>query len=198
MMILRKGLLAIGLFLSLPLACQAHPDIAITLKVLFNLKRGVLTGIGQSWTFDKAYSATLLARYDTDGDGALNEKEILALRNRLMSDLRRWRFFSRVEMNGQRVARLEPADMQITLAEGAVTVVFAFNLAGAVDMRGQTLTLDIHDPDYQAAFRLAADQALQLRGDDSTACRIFEKPDPDRPYFAGLITPSLIHLQCDR
>ncbi|MDQ0458110.1 DUF1007 family protein [Rhizobium paknamense] len=188
----------LGGFLLPALPATAHPDIAITLRVLFNLKRGVLTGIGESLTFDAAYSATLMRLYDRNGDGHLDGMESLDLGQRLIADLGPTRYFSRLSMDGQRVARLEPADFNASVAGGIVTVTFAFNLAGSVDLRGRGVSLDIHDPDFQAAFRLAETAPLQIRGDDDGKCRTDVAADPDHRYFAGLIVPQTIRLTCGR
>lgn len=175
----------------------AHPDIAITLRVLFDMRRGVLTGIGESWSFDAAYSRTLLDQYDSDKDGRFSPAEVEALRQVLMSDLRRKRFFTNLTMAGRPAAGVEPAGFQAESNNGLVTITFAFNVAAPIDLRGQKLDVEVKDKDYTAAFKLADNAGLQIRGDFDKKCRASVAPDPQGAYFAKLVVPDKITLICD-
>ncbi|MBB4953879.1 ABC-type uncharacterized transport system substrate-binding protein [Agrobacterium vitis] len=175
----------------------AHPDIAITLRVLFDMRRGVLTGLGESWSFDATYSRTLLDQYDRDRDGSLSPDETEALRQKLVSDLRRKRFFTNLTMGGKPAAGVEPVGFQAEAHNGLVTVTFAFSVAAPIDLRGQRLDVTIKDRDYTAAFRLADNAGLQIRGDFDNKCHASVAPDPQQAYFARLVVPDQISLTCN-
>ncbi|TWD55359.1 ABC-type uncharacterized transport system substrate-binding protein [Agrobacterium vitis] len=175
----------------------AHPDIAITLRVLFDMRRGVLTGLGESWTFDAAYSRTLLDEYDRDHDGMLNAAETEALREKLIADLRRKRFFTNLTMGGKPAAGIEPVGFAAETHNGVVTVTFAFNVAAPIDLRGQRLDVAVRDKDYTATFKLADNAGLQIRGDFDKKCHATIAPDPQGAYFAKLVIPDEITLTCE-
>lgn len=174
----------------------AHPDIAITLRVLFDMRRGVLTGLGESWSFDARYSRTLLDQYDRDRDGVFNAAETEALREKLIADLRRKHFFTSLTMGGKAVAGIEPVGFLAENHNGLVTVSFAFNVAAPIDLRGQRLDVTVKDRDYTAAFKLADNAGLQIRGDFDNKCHTSVAPDPAGAYFAKLVVPDQISLTC--
>ncbi|MBB4010159.1 DUF1007 family protein [Allorhizobium taibaishanense] len=192
-----RSIFAVLLFLLLPaLPALAHPDIAITLRVLFDMRRGVLTGLGESWTFDAAYSRVLLDQFDRDRDGQFSAEEVTALRDKLIADLSHKRFFTELTMDGKWATRLQPVDFAAESHDSVVTVTFAFDLAGPLDLRGRSLDLEIKDKDYVAAFKLADTAALQLRSDGGH-CRTSRRSAPDHAYFVGLVIPDHISLTCD-
>ncbi|MCE6074953.1 DUF1007 family protein [Agrobacterium vitis] len=186
--------LALGLLPASPVL--AHPDIAITLRVLFDMRRGVLTGLGESWSFDANYSRVLLDRYDRDRNSQFTAEEASALRDKLIADLGRKRFFTELSVDGRQAARLQPVGFTAEIHGNVVTVTFAFSLAGPVDLRGKSLDLEVKDKDYTAAFRLAEAGGLQIRGDGGQ-CRTSHAPNPAHAYFAGLVVPERITLTCD-
>lgn len=189
--------LAALLFLLLPiLPAAAHPDIAITVRVLFDMRRGVLTGLGESWTFDAAYSRVLLDQFDRDRDGQFNPEEVTALRDKLIADLSRKRFFTELTMEGKWAARLQPVDFTAESHDNVVTVSFAFSLAGPLDLRGRSLDMEVKDKDYVVAFKFADTAPLQLRSDGGH-CRTSRRSAPDHAYFARLVIPERISLTCD-
>lgn len=175
----------------------AHPDIAITLRVLFDMRRGVLTGLGESWSFDATYSRTLLDQYDRDRNGNFSPAEVAALREKLTSDLRRKRFFTNLTMGGKSAAGIEPVGFQADSKNGLVTVTFAFSVAAPIDLRGQSLDLVVKDKDYTAAFKLADNAGLQVRGDFDKKCHTSTAPAPQEAYFANLVVPEKITLTCE-
>ncbi|MBF2717102.1 DUF1007 family protein [Agrobacterium vitis] len=193
----RKTALAATLALCLLPASPvlAHPDIAITLRVLFDMHHGVLTGGGESWSFDAAYSRVLLDRYDRDRNSQFTAEEASALRDKLIADLGRKRFFTELSVDGRQAARLQPVGFTAEIHGNVVTVTFAFSLAGPVDLRGKSLDLEVKDKDYVAAFRLAETGGLQIRGDGGQ-CRTSRAPNPAHAYFAGLVVPERITLTC--
>jgi ABC-type uncharacterized transport system substrate-binding protein len=175
----------------------AHPDIAITLRVLFDMRRGVLTGLGEGWSFDAAYSRTLLDEFDRDRDGVFNAAETAALRDKLIADLRRKRFLTSLSIGNKSAAGLEPVGFQAENHNGLVTVTFAFSVAAPIDLRGQRLDVEVKDRDYTAAFKLAENAPLQIRGDFDNKCHVSVAPDPQGAYFAKLVVPDQITLTCD-
>lgn len=185
-------------FLAMSLSqAAAHPDIAITLRVLFDMRRGVLTGLGESWSFDATYSRTLLDQFDINRDGTFNPAEATALREKLTADLRRKRFFTNLTMGGRPAAGIEPVGFQAQAHNGLVTVTYAFSVAAPIDLRGQSLDVVVKDKDYAAAFKLADDAGLQIRGDFDKKCRTSTSPAPQEAYFANLVVPEKITLRCD-
>lgn len=193
-----RGLMALVVWLLAGmLPVLAHPDIAITLRVLFDMRRGVLTGLGESWTFNAAYSRTLLDQYDHDRNGTFSPVEASALQEKLLSDLGRKRFFTNLTMGGKSAAGIEPVGFHAESRNGLVTVTFAFSVAAPIDLRGQSLDVVVKDRDYTAAFKLADNDGLQIRGDFDKKCHTSTALAPQEAYFANLVIPEKITLTCE-
>ncbi|MCM2291336.1 DUF1007 family protein [Allorhizobium sp. BGMRC 0089] len=191
----RIALSMLALFAAVPPAL-AHPDIAITVRLLFNLRLGVLTGLGESWTFDKTYSRTLLDQFDRNRDEKLDEDEVKALGAKLAADLNRRQYFTEITLDGKRAAGLTMEGFSAVVDKGVVTASFAFSVAAPLDVSGRPIAVTLLDRDYVAAFRLADQAGIQLRGDPDNKCKTSTAPDPANAYFAGLVVPTKITLSC--
>lgn len=186
-----------GLMLAITaMPAAAHPDIAVTLRLLFNLNGAALTGIGESWTFDTRYSRALIDRFDHDRDGAFAEDEKQALRQRLVADLGGGAFLNTLTAGDETVALGDPAGFDAAIHGPAVTVTFAFNLDAPIGLENSQASLMVRDESYIAAFRLADRYPVMLRGDRNGSCLVRSEAAPDAAYFAGLVVPDRFILSC--
>lgn len=188
--------LAFSALFSLAQPCFAHPDHAVTTRLLFNVHFGVLTGMGENWTFDQAYSAELLARFDRNHNGQWDADEMQALETHLKHKLMGGQFFTTLLMFGETAARLDLNGFHAEAKNGIVSVSFAFAVSPPLDLNGRQLTLMLRDESYDVAFQPAALQPIELRGDDQHKCRFAMQKAPQYRYFAGLITPDVTTLEC--
>ncbi|GEO85191.1 MULTISPECIES: DUF1007 family protein [Alphaproteobacteria] len=192
----RRCLVTLLLCCAWPFAAAAHPDIAVTARLLFDVKAGRLSSVVESLAFDAGYSRRLLDRYDRDGDGAFDETETATLRQSLIADLQPLGFFAEVSANGQPLRLPTPAAFHAASEGGIVTVTLAFLLDAPVDLPpGHAVEVLLRDRDYVVALRLAEQAPVVIRGDDGR-CAYLLKERLDLAYFGGLVVPQTIDFSC--
>lgn len=192
------GRLPLALLLGLAAAgdARAHPDIAITARLLFEVRGGRLAMVAERFAFDAGHSRRLLDRFDADADGRFDEDEAADLRRSLAADLKPLGYFTELRHDGRPIALPAPAGFHATSEAGIVTVTLAFGLDPPLELgEGRTLELLLRDRDYTAAFRLADETPVVIRGDDGSCSHIIEAR-PDLAYFGGLVVPQVVVLSC--
>jgi len=190
--------LSLGLVFGLAAAveAEAHPDIAVTARLLFDVRAGRLAMVAESLAFDAGHSRRLLDRFDRDGDGRFDKDEADSLRRSLAADLKPLGYFTELRHNGRPVALPAPTGFQAASEAGIVTVTLGFTLGDAPKLsEGRTLELLLRDRDYTAAFRLADETPVVIRGDDGR-CGFRLQDRPDLAYFGGLVVPQGVVLAC--
>lgn len=174
----------------------AHPDIAVTARVFFDVREGRLVSVAESFAFDEKYSARLLSRFDHDGNGMFDDGEVDELRQVLTGDLGNRDFLTDLVLGEQPLEMGEPDAFHVTAQAGSVSVTFGFRLEAPVAIgAGQSLTLIQRDRDYTVAFRLAEDRPVLIRGGEGR-CAYTVTDRPDLTYFGGLVVPQAITLTC--
>lgn len=193
----RLRLLGLALCLSaIAATASAHPDIAITARVLLDVREGRLSSIAERWAFDAGFSRKLTLRHDRNGDGAFDADEIEALRLRLTGNLDRLGFLSELSVAGEGVPLGRPVAFDATIENGVVVVTMAFRLATAVDLSSAgAVRLLLRDRDYVAAVKLDDATPVLVRGDGGR-CAVGTTEDPADAYFGGLVVPRAITLDC--
>lgn len=174
----------------------AHPDIAVTLRTLFEIRGDRLVALGESWTFDTAYSARLLHDFDTDRDGELAPEEAERMTASLLDGVDLSNYLSQLKEGTTAIDLPRPAWTRATVADGVVTVSMVFTLDRPLAISGErSIALQVRDLDYAAAFRLTADRPVLIRGDGGR-CRYSVDEWPEESYFGGLVMPWEIALTC--
>jgi ABC-type uncharacterized transport system substrate-binding protein len=179
-----------------PVAAWAHPDIAITARLLVDVQAGWLTMIAESFAFDAVHSRRLLDLYDADTDGRFDATEMAALHRSLAEDLEPLGYFTEVIQAGRALPLPAPLAFHATSEGGIVTVTLGFRLDAALDVsEGRSVEIVLRDRDYTAAFRLTEATPVILRGGEG-ACGYRLQDRPDLAYFGGLVVPQAITLSC--
>lgn len=174
----------------------AHPDIAVTARLLFEVKGGRLTAIAERFAFDAGHSRRLLFGFDVDADGHFDEGEMAALGKSLAADLQPLGYFTEVLDGGRPLALPAPSAFHATSEGGIVTVTLGFVLDQAPELgAGRTIELVLRDRDYTAAFRLADQAPVVIRG-DVEACGYRLQHRSDLAYFGGLVVPQAVVISC--
>ncbi len=189
--------LALAAALSLAaLPARAHPDITMECHLLFNFENGIITGLGESWTFDETFSAQLLADYDADGDGAFSESESGAIRDETFARLAAIHYFTFLSLDAQPLDVPEPFGFRAAADGGRVTFSFGLRLPQPVAPQTARLGVEIKDPDYAVGARFGAGQAIYLHGDPPANCRGTITSKPSEAYFDGLVIPQEASVTC--
>lgn len=174
----------------------AHPDIAVTARVFFDVREGRLVSVAESFAFDEKYSARLLSRFDHDGNGMFDDGEADEMRQALTEDIGDKDFLTEFALGQEPLEMGEPDAFHAAVRAGSVSVTFGFRLEAPVAIgAGQNLTLVQRDRDYTVAFRLAKNRPVLIRGDEGR-CAYTVADRPDQAYFGGLVVPQAITLTC--
>lgn len=193
---LRRLLTLFLLCCAAPPAAWAHPDIAVTARLLFDVQAGRLTAIAESLAFDAAHSRRLLDLYDANTDGVFDMTEMAELGRSLAEDLEPLGYFTEMRQDGRALLLPVPAAFHATSEAGIVTATLGFRLDAPLDVsEGRSVEIVLRDRDYTAAFRLTEATPVILRGDEG-ACGYRLQDRPDLAYFGGLVVPQAITLSC--
>ncbi|MBP1853558.1 DUF1007 family protein [Rhizobium halophytocola] len=193
---LLTSLLVLSLLIALASPASAHPDIAVTTRLLFDMQGGTVVRLLESWTFDRYRSAALMRAFDADRDGQLSDGEGAALLDGILPDLAAKDYFTAVTSAGEPVALDRRIMIEARAENGIVSLAFALPLTGAAHPdAAHPLSVMLSDPSYVMAFRPAEGHALQLRGDDGD-CRFSTEDRPADRYFGGLVVPRATVLIC--
>lgn len=175
----------------------AHPDISMECRVLFNMEAGKLTGVGEAWTFDEAFSAQLVSDYDENRNGRFDEDEVHAMETEVFAPLEAIHYYTFIELGGAARDALQPFGFRATLeGNGAVTFAFGFRFPEPVDPAGTSVAVELKDPEFAVFAMLAEDQPALLRGDREGRCAASVADDAAGAYFDGTIIPKAIRLVC--
>ncbi len=188
--------LALALALGAARPALAHPDILMECHLLFNFENGRITGLGESWAFDEAFSAQLLADYDTDGDGQFGEAESRAIRDETFANLEGGDYFTRLTLDDRPLPVPEPFGFKAGAQAGIVTFSFGLRLAEPVDPRLARLGVEIRDEAYAVGASMAPRDPIYLRGAPAGLCRPVLRPRRDDAYFDGLVVPQEASADC--
>ncbi|WP_416798066.1 DUF1007 family protein [Ciceribacter azotifigens] len=172
----------------------SHPDIAVTARVLFDVKAGRLVAVAENLAVDEASSRRIIGRFDADGDGTFDPAERVAMHHALTGDLGGFGFFAELSADGERVALDIPDVFDATISDGVVTVVFGFRLKEPVALAGRKIELMLRDRDYIAAVAFAVDRPALVRGGEG--CTVGRETRPADAYFGGLVVPEAVVLAC--
>ena len=176
-------------------SAEAHPHVFIDNRVTFLFDAGKVTALRLHWVFDDIFSDDLLNQFDADGDGTFDKLESKAVGEGVLPNLKMFRYFTYVWVDGRDLGTLAPRDFVATARAGRVTFTFVVDLPSPVDPRRQALKLEINDRDYYAEIRLAEKDPLGLRDPRDIACVPQVRDDVQNAYF-GYVYPQEITLSC--
>lgn len=173
----------------------SHPDVSAAARIEFRMDGSRLIGLTQRLVFDDATSRRLLIRFDIDRDGSLSESESAALVEETGGRLADRQFFLEATLASGRFPLPPASSVSVDLLEDKLVISGEFTLPDLPDMRGQSLSLLIRDPDLTIAFRFDPARPAEL-SDGSARCRLAVRRDPASAFFGGLVIPEVLTLSC--
>ena len=179
-----------------PRAAFAHPHVFIENRVVFMFAADKIVALTQSWTFDEIFSDQLLQGFDANGDGAFDETESKAVGEGTLPNLKQFRYFNYIWIDGQDVGPLEPSDFTASAKDGKVTFVFSVKLPRAVDPKKEKLEVEINDREYYVEVDLAEEKPILFHGNEGVACEPKIREDHENAYYGGFVYPQEITLAC--
>src|ERR1700680_1017828 len=164
-------LLAGGLALG-PNTAQAHPHVWITAtSELIYAPDGSITGVRHAWTFDDMFSTYALQGLETKTKGVYSREELGPLAQTNVESLKEYGFFSFAKADGKEAKFHEPVDYYLEYKDAALTLHFTLPLKTPVKSR--ELAVEVYDPSYFIAFKMADKDPIKLLGAPATCAMKF-------------------------
>jgi ABC-type nickel/cobalt efflux system permease component RcnA/ABC-type uncharacterized transport system substrate-binding protein len=177
-------LLALCAFLSPALA---HPHIFIDAhaRITFDAD-GAVSEIHNTWVFDEAYSAWAVQGLDTDNDGTVSEAEMQPLADDNLQGLSEYGFYT-FAGEGQTNLTLHALPGATYTYDGR-RVTLDFGVAPEQPYRiGQTLEINITDPEYYVAISFADPSTITLENAPSGCAVRLDPPKEMDPALADTL-----------
>lgn len=171
-------LLAAFFLLQIGGTADAHPHILISARanIQFN-PQGEVVGVRNIWYFDAAFSAYAVQGYDSKRDGRPTRRDLQPLAKINIKSLSIYHFFTQMKLNGAPVAFGPPNDYWDEFANDKLILRFTLPTARPVKVNGQTLEVDVYDPDYFAAIKFAKKDPINIEGSKNCVMDV-HRPQP--------------------
>lgn len=168
---------AVGLALILtPLPLHAHPHIFVdaTIEVIFNAE-GKVEALRLGWTYDDLISLTLVTErgLDPDFDGVLTEAELAEINGFDMAWQEGFLGDTYALLDEMPLALSGPTDWTVAYADGKLSSTHLRRLDVPVEVTEGPLLVQAYDPGYYTAYAVTGATAT---GRDDCTVEIFE-PD---------------------
>jgi ABC-type uncharacterized transport system substrate-binding protein len=187
--------MSLALWAAMSASAVAHPDIAASARLSFEMQERRLVAMSELLVFDKTTSQRLAARFDSNGDGGLSEAEHGNLGREVLGRLSEHAFFTELSLDGSDFALPDPEPGNLRFDGGLLQLRLTFRLHDPLDLRGRNLSVLLRDRDLVIAFGLeAAPPAISGGEADGCSARVEERSD--QAYFGGLVTPNVVTLTC--
>jgi len=162
--------LAVGLVFGAA-STVAHPHVWVSVKATVLFENGTMTGLQQSWTFDKAYTAMAIEGLDTNSDGNYDRKELEALAKVNVDGLKEFDYFTFAKLGDGGLTFKEPVDYWLEYTGGVLTLHFKLRLEDPVLAEAPGFTFSVYDPSFFIAFDLAKDDPIKLAASAPAGCK---------------------------
>jgi ABC-type uncharacterized transport system substrate-binding protein len=179
--------------LSAPVTAIAHPHNWIDLRVEVRFdKDGRAVGLFQKWLFDDIYSVTITEGMDGDGDGAPDRSRLDELYKSVVSNLREYSYFTKVDYEGSGVALGPVSQGAMTMYGNRLEFSFYLPFATPLDPRRSPLNYRVFDPSYYIEMLHAESKDAVVLRAAPKGCnyRLQQpKPDPKKIAYAASLPP---------
>ena len=147
---------------------SAHPHVFVTASVeLDRNEKGEFTTLHHHWIFDEIFSYTVIFDFDANGDGTLDEAELVEVGKTIKTNITEYDFFTSTRTGTDIAPIFEPDVIKVFLKEDdTVEMRFSMNFEKPVAATSEPLKISVSDPSFYVAFDFAED-AIEMAG---TAC----------------------------
>ena len=172
----RSVLLVLLALLALAVPAAAHPHVFVTVngEVLFDAE-GRITGVGNVWQFDAAFSAFAVEGLDANQNGELDDAELQPLAKINVESLVDFGFFTFLSIDGKQQGFVLPTEYWLEYDGSRLTLFFTLPL-DLPTAPGRETTLEIFDPEYFVAFEFPGEQPLSLSGAPAGCTATYHPP----------------------
>jgi ABC-type uncharacterized transport system substrate-binding protein len=192
-MVMAAALLAVG---ARPGPLAAHPHVWIDAAATFVFQDGALVALRQHWRFDEFFSSFVIEEHDANGDRALDQAEIEAIRTQAFSNLREYGYFTHARLDGETLPLDEVGDFTARIEDDLLVYEFTLPLPEPVDPGADRFAAAIYDSEYYVEVLLDQHDPVRFEGISSGACTFAIREDVERPIYYGMVYPLAIVLSC--
>ena len=179
----------------------AHPHVWVTVEttVLYDGKKQV-SGLEESWSFDKAYSEYALEGLEKDAAGNYTPAAFADLAKENMESLKDYNYFTEVYAEGTRV-ELAPPEGAVVVRDDKTILHLTYRLPLKQPVNVGTLKLSflIYDPEFYIAFSFAENDAIHLAKGAPAGCASKIEPptgDPSKSKTWGGAYAATVVVSC--
>jgi len=164
----------------------AHENVMFEYRVFFKFDNFNVTDIGESWTFDKITSAELIEEYNVDTKIKLNEKQSRALGKRIVEHLLEVRYFTYISVNNIDIGSVKASNFKAQIKNEIISLAFANHLPSPVNVKKDTLSIEVKDPDLSVITVLSQKKPVIFIGASKDMCQISitQAKDPSENIFS--------------
>lgn len=181
-----------------PRHAEAHPHVFAECGLTLVFDDSGLAAVRQTWVFDEFYSAMVLMDLGLVLSGDLDEAARKSVRAYTFDTLRSYDYFTRIRVDGERVAIPDPRTFAARVDEGRL--VFEFEIAAPVPALGETrmVTIAVYDESFYC-FMDFPPLEVGMEGADGDFDITWEDRDQtSEKYFFDQITPVVLDVEFGR
>ncbi len=182
--------------LLMPRTGGAHPHVWVTTMVSFVFQDGKLVALRQAWAFDDFFSASLIADFDKNKDGAFDAAEQAEIAAKAFASLREFDYFTRVRQGFETLPIKNAENFSATLNKGLVFYGFTLPLGAPLDPGQGPITAGIYDESFFVDVELDQTDPVKFDGIPSGACKYAVREDPADAIYGGLVIPPSVTIEC--
>ncbi len=177
-----------------PLEVLSHPHIWVDVHIeaKFDSQKNV-TSLIESWTFDEIFSATFIKMEDVNKNQKLDEEEIEAIKAKSFDVLAESDFYTRIFVDNEPQAFLEPIDFRAEIKNGQVIYQFELPLETPINPFEKVLDIGIYDEEYFIEY-LYAKTPLKTDGVEEKDCPFLVFEDDSHPIYFDLVHPATLRV----
>lgn len=179
-------LFALLLHLCLSADAQAHPHnwVDVTTRLHFD-SNGRVIGIKQRWLFDDYYSVYITEDVEKSGDGTPTRQGLEKLRDSILGNLRKYRYFTLVEHGKRKVECQSISEPTVGMQKHRLQISFYLPFTQPIDPKETPLVYRVYDPTYYVEMVHAeSDDAITFNNPPRSCRHRLEKPKPDPKMVA--------------
>lgn len=142
---------------------EAHPHVFVEAKseLVFD-GTGDLSAVRHAWRFDAPFSSFAVQGLDADQNGILTQEELSELAQVNVESLKEYDNFTFLSHDGKDLSFADAEDYWLDYSGGRLTLYFVLPLAEPLALAGDSVTLEVYDPEYFVAFEMTKQQPFTL------------------------------------
>lgn len=139
-----------SLILSSPV--YAHPHVFIDYKVTVIFSKNVFQGIKMDWNMDDMTSTSFLEEFDTNKNGKLDPKELIALKGTTLASLKSFNYFTHINIDNKKVYFSKINNFNITYNDNLLKYSFNVDLNIKAADKPKNVEINLNDSTNYVAF----------------------------------------------